>query len=486
MSSSHPAPTPVTTRSWRVLAPAAALLALGLSAPAPALADTLAITPLLPLKNVKPERIADLFSLMSSELEFMQGVDEVVEIDPVPPSLRTSCLTSSSCLSGIAKGARADRLLTGTVEQAGELLTVDLLLFDVAAGKTLRRKTYGVSADPASLVDEITPILVETVTGEAPRRRDEQPMAGLDFEADEFGDDAVVVAGPTVVAAPPAPPPEALRSGSARAVDRQIVAPPPPEPEPETPPAEFDPSMFSFESDASDISYGGGTAEAAPAPAPAPAPPPTRFWEEEDDFEEEDAVASADLDEPAPRSTRSSTTKKNDDPHRWRRVHIPVRGAYANYSIFHFAGVGGELQVRTVNGLFITAGVSALFVSRCVETVSELNQVDNPACGADGLTVQTSTLVPINLGLLYRFKEGRFQPYLGVDGNLAVIEPATGGLTLGARLRGGFDIFFARNFGLNLDVALGFWTGQAWPRIDPRVQTIGFQPSIGGGLVIAF
>src|SRR5687768_11521541 len=109
------------------------LMLTGLLLPVAAQAGTVVLSPLVPERVVNKERISDLFGLMSSELEFMAGVDEVIELDPVPPSLTLTCLDSTRCLYALAHEKGGDAFITGSVEEIGSDLSIDLLYFDVAA-----------------------------------------------------------------------------------------------------------------------------------------------------------------------------------------------------------------------------------------------------------------------------------------------------------------------------------------------------------------
>ena len=488
-------------------------LALALALPVQAYADAIALTPLLKDRKVDAERVQDLFSLMSSELEFMEGVDEVIEVD-VPPSLTTSCLDSTRCLGAITRDNKADTLLTGFIEEAGDRLLVDLVYYDLGDNRVVRRKTYDLSAEPAQMIDGMTPMLVETLTGVSPlKEREEAKLTDVDFDADlstdepDFFDDR----GATIQ---PAPVPDEPARVTARSVDRTITAPPMPDAPAEEDEA-FDPSAISFGSSADDISFGDASDEIVyepepepVAPAPAPREPEPRYVREELDPYDPDVMEMEedDLDLDRSRSdssTRSSTRRdKKAGSDEWRRVHIQLKGGYTNFGVFNFGTVDLEAKVRLYDGLFLGVGISPHFVQRCEQLTENDRTVGRPpdtaTCGADNLVVNTNTFFPINAGIVYHFKAGKFQPYLGIDGQFAQVTaievPATETtpgrteryFTGGARVRAGFDVFFTRNFGLNLDAALGFWTGEGWRVVDPRNPDLGFVPHISGGVVIGF
>lgn len=476
-----------------------AFVTVGLGAAPVAHADAVSIAPPIALKGVDEERVFDVFSLISSELEFMEGVDEVIEIDPSPPALDVGCLDSTRCLGAITSESQGDVLLAGTLEELGSDLVLDLAYYDVRVNRVLRRKSYTLPGDPSGLIDAITPVLVEALTGQSPaQERAQQDLTGVGFDDDLSSDDLGFEPGRTGTRPPATTPPPSRSAGTTRTVDRAITPPPMP---PSDPPAEdFDPSAISFGSSAEDISFGSSadeiTFEEPPPPPPRREEPAPRYedpyedtyvdrYEEEPlDLERDRRSANfdrdrsrADLDRP----TRSSTSKSDTSTDDWRRVHIAVRGGFLKYGLFNFGDVSGEIQVRTVDGLFIAAGADLAIVRRA----QPQSVIDD-----GGPPVVTNFIVPAHFGLLYRFKPGKFQPYAGADAILAQYyrdpETGRGAIAFGARARGGFDYLFSRNFGVNVDVAMGFWLGDQWPQVDQRLPTLGFLPYVGAGFVFAF
>jgi hypothetical protein len=501
---------------------------LALLLPGTALAGTVVVTPMVPIHGVKAERLQDLFTLMSSELEFMEGVDEVVELDAPPASLTLSCLDSTKCLGALAKENGGDMLLTGAVEERGTELLLDLVFYDVAKNRVVRRKTSTIPSDASKLIDRINPLLVEAVTGRAPAQAKVDAVSAADFGDDGDELELEPTPAPTIEPAPaPAPP---KTTSSTRAVDQKIVAPPPPAPKPEPPPAEEEGAVFTFGGDVDDISFGDTQAEApsyeeeeevveprrttSSRPAPAPvveeeeefeAPPPRRLASDEeevydpydpDEVDAEDDEPVRDLD--ADRPSRASSAKSGKGSTGYRRVHIPLRVGYAHYGDFHFLSVGGEIQVRAAKGLFIGIGAEPYFAKVCSTPPDNYaGAYANPAvCGKEGLYIRTVPLFPLNAGLLYRFLDKAVQPYVGADvvfaniGRADVYGDGVQRLTFagGGRLRVGADFFVVKNFGFNIDAALGFWTGRGWQFvIEPRAQpTAGFLPRVSAGITLAF
>lgn len=498
-----------------------ALLIGALLAPSVASAGVVVLTPLVPARGVNAGQVADVFALMSSELEFMADVDEVVELDPAPAALTLACLDSTRCLGGVTKDAHGDLLITGAVDDSDDDLVVDLLLYERAGNRVIRRKTFTIPGTASDMVDRLPAVIKEIVTGVSSEQRKQDAMESLDFDAGSDDDVGFEDDRSARIEAPP-PPRSTSGTSTTRAVDRTITAPPPPPPPPKE--ETFDPDAFSFGDSAEDISFGTspsdittGSAQPKTAPPPQeparrPPPPPEDDYDPRYDPDLVDMDEDLDLDRSTSRervsSTSSSTqrrtdTKKASASDDYRRVYIQARGGYANYGLFHFGSGGGELQVRVAGGLSLLAGVDAWFVTR--ELPPDLQ-------ASSGRRTITQTIVPIHAGFVYRIKPGKFQPYVGVDGIVAQYytqcfnpstqeyadcpatagERASQGLVVrrsvagGARARVGFDYLFTRNFGINIDAALGFWMGNDWPLVDQRLPTLAFLPYFGGGITVAF
>ena len=53
-------------------------------------------------------------------------------------------------------------------------------------------------------------------------------------------------------------------------------------------------------------------------------------------------------------------------------------------------------------------------------------------------------------------------------------------------MRGGLDLMIVQNFGLNLNIGLGGWTGKNWSLIQEGLQQSGLLPQVSGGTVLEF
>ncbi len=202
------------------------------------------------------------------------------------------------------------------------------------------------------------------------------------------------------------------------------------------------------------------------------------------------------LDEPdsAPRTrsasaTRSSTSRSrsgggggwDDTP---TTVQLMVRGGYNPYYNLGFITTGGEVHVDVGTGVHVVAGLEVWSVQRDIPERFQA-QAGGPS--------EWNAIFPVNVGVVYKadLSDGRIRPYAGADLISAQYLVPEGGGSLGrwsfgARARGGLDLMLVRNFGLNVNVAMGFWTASDWEAIDVGVGNTGLLPQVSAGTVLAF
>lgn len=92
----------------------------------------------------------NLTSLISSELDFSGAFDSVSDI-PAPGSLNASCLTSAKCLGAIARENDAQAVVAGSVSTGGAGLKINLVIYDAGKNAIVRKKSYDIASDVASL-----------------------------------------------------------------------------------------------------------------------------------------------------------------------------------------------------------------------------------------------------------------------------------------------------------------------------------------------
>ncbi len=160
-------------------------------------------------------------------------------------------------------------------------------------------------------------------------------------------------------------------------------------------------------------------------------------------------------------------------------LQVTARGGYSRYYSFNFITAGGELAVPLIAGLHALAGVEAYSVNRVLPQDQQV---------VTGYYSKWDTIFPVNTGAMYKFNAGIAQPYVGADVIFVqYYKDAIGSdWAAGGRLRGGVDIMVVKNFGFNLNVAVGGWTGKNWSLIEAGLGQAGVLPQVSGGTVIAF
>jgi hypothetical protein len=565
-------------------------LALAAAAPSVALGQTIVLPPLL-AKGVDGQTVANLTSLIGSEIDFSGGVDGVEQLDATPAALNTACLGSPACLAGIAREAGGDMIVAGTVSAGSGTFILDLLYADAKRVSIVRRKSFTVPNNPVAVADAMTPVVKELLTGKGPAgsATAADPLATVaTFDGGEDEEEFAFESRPTAsssasqdaarraaeaAAAAEAARIEAERQAAEEAARRRredearraeaarvaaeaarVAA------EAEARRLAAEEARLRAEEEArriaaaeaarraappapaeeayEDIQFGSSVAEmsveeieaavqfaspsatyAEPAPTYAEATPSPTIRTSTparpapiDDFEEpafdpdaalEEEEAIADLraleseeEDASRRPTRqspvgSTTTvrKPSDKADMSNRVQIVVRGGYARYGdgspapaqAIDFVTVGGELWARPVGGLYIFGGVD--FYNRQDLAMPE------PGGELDPNKKAWYTIFPINGGLAWKFGTGKLQPYVGAD-VIGVQYFRTGDAqrfwAVGGRARLGLDIMVVKNFGLNVNAALGGWQGSQFQQISQVLPNSGFLPQVSAGAIVAF
>ncbi len=493
-------------------------------------AATVVLTPLANVQGADEKRVDGIRQLMSSELEFSPGVDSVKEV-PNANEITDPCLMDPRCLAGIAQRAGGDQLLTGKVTPSGGNFNLDLVFYD---GQSIaRRRQFVVPNDSTAMANQMTPIVQEMLTGNNPQA---SGGAATVDDFDDFDDLPEEGGGIPVAAAVPLPAPTyAPPPQPAYAPPPQPAYTPPPQPAYTPPPPQPAPisdadaaGMISFGASAAEISaeevdqmiqFGAPTAAppaptyAAPPPQPAytpppqptyapppqpaytpppqpaypPQPPPNYTGPYDPDLAREAAMARnggqpvQNLDEePSRRESRGSNAGATIERDIASTMQITARGGYAKYFVFDFATVGAEVAVPVAEGFHLLAGLEGYAVNRVLPLELQL---------ATGIESEWNTIFPVNLGGMYKFTTPSIaQPYVGADVIFVQYYKDDIGADWagGARLRGGCDFMIINNFGLNINLAVGGWTGKNWSLIQDGVGQSGLLPQVSAGTVIAF
>jgi hypothetical protein len=434
------------------------LLALGLVLPTLAHADTVVITPLLP-DGIDAKVVGNIHQLMASELDFATGVDNVVDLPQRPTTLNNACLVSTRCLGTIAGGNGGQRLISGIIHSRGTDLGLELLLYDTSSNSIVRRKEWVTSSDPTELANGMTAIISELLTGQDPNAaaaaaptvaafEDGEDEDDFDFDGDPLAPVVVPVAAPVAAAAPTTDDDLAAISFGGSPADITVE--------------EIDSIQFGAPPPG-----GAAPAPTTAAAAPAPAPAVTNL---DDDAK----VRSRTPRQPQERSAAATIERPGAET-----LQFTLRGGYSRYYRFGFVTVGGEVAVPVVSGLHILAGMESYGTSRTLPPDVAVVEGDSNAW---------ETIFPLNTGAMYKFTGGLVQPYAGAD--LIFVQYYKDDIgsdwAAGVRARVGADFMLITNFGLNLNVAMGTWSGKNWPLIEQGVGSSGLLPQVSAGTVLAF
>ncbi len=440
-----------------------------------ACAEVLVLTPLLPSRNVDMERVHDLFTLMSSELEFMDGVDEVIEVRKPPASFTTECLDSTRCLGSLTRENEGEVLLTGTVSRASDELVLDLRYYDAGINRIVRRRSFALSEDSTEMVRQMTPTLVEILTGTSPiEARKEAEMVGVSFEQEDDFDFATPV--------------ETVRPTTIASV------------EPEEPAA---PAVaFSFGSTVDTVTFEDEEGDDfAPEDEDLTSGDDLVFIEEGGDLEEHEQIetrASAlNLDEGrkparAPRQERASysggstytRTPRSSAEGKPPAVTVGLGMGYGRYGLYNFMAPSARIDVRAFKSLYVGAGLDTYIVKR-----------EERVEGTGDTTIATHAFFPLSAGATWLFSAHKtFRPYLGADVQLVQnaysTTPSTGDKSyhwaVGGRARLGTHVMFNKFVGFMAEASAGVLSSQHWYIVDSRLPATGFHFNARGGLILAF
>lgn len=156
------------------------------SIPGVAMAGSLVVPPLV---GADAKAVMNVTSMIASEASFMPNIDEVIELDAVPSTLNASCLGSTSCLSAITKSKAGNGILAGTLSTTSTEYTLDLVYYDAATNKLVRRKTFKLAASSEAVADGMNAIIKEMLTGSSPAALAAAQPSVKDFAAAADDDD---------------------------------------------------------------------------------------------------------------------------------------------------------------------------------------------------------------------------------------------------------------------------------------------------------
>jgi len=445
-------------------------------------------------------------TLLASDLEFVGDFDEVTQLSKRPSGWSSSCMGSSSCLAGLVRKNSAQALVSGSVSRRGGQYELKLVYFD--DGKIIRTKTTRIDKEPMAVADGLASHMRLVVTGENPDAEATEARVvgfdggGVDF-LDEEDDGDLNITAPPVSRRIQTPPAQGRRSRQLEDPDEGGGYAPVPPPRPVAraparppPPArvdDVDDIQFGSATDdiqVEDITFGSATTLIEvdePAPAPQPARPAYRPIERYEDPIEAGGGRYADLDEPyaddrpvqeparLERSSRRPQTSRNSTA---GTLGLTGRAGYSKFQSLNFLtyGIEGAFQIQDTFALI--AGLEAFSVRRALDPTEV--PVGQPA-------VVWNTILPFNLGMLYKPSNSDVRPYVGFGGQIIPgYVKSEGATAYGFRARAGVDYIMTDNFGLNLNLAAGVWSGEHFSQVQDDLEPTGMVPQISGGTILLF
>ena len=459
--------------------------------------------------NLPAAKVGNITSLITSEVDFSGRYDMVFPADARPKSLTPKCLKAVSCLKPIAEGEGVTSMVTGSVTKMGGELEFFVVLYE--NGKIIRMKRFRITDDPLSLAADVGGYIQEVVTGKTVEKEEETlgtaPIAAdvLDEEEDIFGGDSDPLGDFSL------DPAEEERLAAQKAAEERAR-------QEEARRAEEEQRRKEMEEQARRLAM---EAEAKRLAEQAMADD-SGDAEEDFDFnfapstvevveeEEEDNDMDFSFDEPKPKREKtkskektkpktdykpstdydssSSRTKKSSSVRSGRidaAATLTGKVGGGNFQTLNFVTYGGEI------GIHLSESVSVLIGGEGYATNQAMPVLDEDGEPTDVLQQSWRVLIPVSLGVEYHFEGKMAKPYVGADMQILPAYAGTGsGAAIGLRGRAGSNFMVASGFGINLNVAFGFWSGQYFRQVpSPAGGTLnpsGLTPQITLGPVIAF
>jgi len=458
--------------------------------------------------NLPAAKVGNITSFITSEVDFSGRYDMVSQADMRPKTLTPKCLKSVSCLKPIASAESVNAMVTGSVTKIGGELEFFIVLYE--NGKIIRMKRFRIEDDPLAIPDAGS-FIQEVVTGKAVEAEEETVAAGpvvadvLDEEGDIFGGADEDLLGDFSL-----DPAEEQRLAEERAAEERAR-------QEEAQRAEDERRRQEMEEQARRLAK---EAEAKRLADEAMSKETDASSDDDFDFnfapstvevvEEEDVDFS--FDEPKPKKEKpvnekpvkqskpkqeykpstdysSSTRTKKSSSIRSGRIDAAAtltgKVGAGNFQTLNFVTYGGEV------GIHLSEAVSVHIGGEGYATNQAMPVLDEDGVPTDVLEQSWRVLIPVSIGIEYHFEGKMAKPYIGADMQvLPAYAGAGSGAAIGLRGRAGSNFMVADGFGINMNVAFGFWNGQYFQQVpSPAGGTLnptGLAPQFTLGPVIAF
>ncbi len=454
--------------------------------------------------NLPTVKVGNLTSLITSEVDFSGRYDMVYPADARPKTLTPKCLKSVSCLSSIASAEGADSMVAGSVTKIGKELEFFVVLYE--NGKIIRMKRFRIADDPLSVAGDVGGYIQEVVTGNVVEEEEETVAAGpmtadvLDEEGDIFGGDEDPLGDFSL------DPAEEERLAQQKAAEERARKEEAQRAEEERRRKEMEEQArrLAMEAEAKRLADQAMAEDSADSEEDfdfnfAPSTVEVVEEEEEDDmdFSFDEPKPTKEKSKSKPKSEYKPSTEYNSSSSRTKKS-SPTRSSRmdaaatltgkvggGNFQTLNFVTYGGEV------GIHLSEAVSVHIGGEGYATNQAMPVLDEDGEPTDVLQQSWRVLIPISLGAEYHFEGKVAKPYVGADMQILPAYAGAGsGAAIGLRGRAGSNFMVADGFGINLNVAFGFWSGQYFRQVpSPAGGTLnpsGLAPQISLGPVIAF
>jgi hypothetical protein len=179
----------------------------------------------------------------------------------------------------------------------------------------------------------------------------------------------------------------------------------------------------------------------------------------------------------AKRAKRSSSRIRAPFVSKGNALAITARAGVSKFQTLNFLTYGAEVAIPMGDQASFTIGIEFQSTKRIPTKEQQLKL---------GLPPELwNTIMPLNVGGIYRFGQNRVQPFVGGD---LIVLPYTRDfkLAVGARARAGADIMITKNMGVNIGLSAGAWYGSRFDNIDEGLKDFGIVPQATLGTSISF
>lgn len=477
---------------------------LGLTYSSAAFAKDAVVIPLYS-PNLNSQKIGNITSLITSEVDFAGRYDMVSQAESRPSSLTPKCLKSVSCLKAIASKEGTDAMITGSITKKGDALEFFLVQYE--NGKIIRMKRFQIEDNPLAVAADVGGPIQALITGkeEASGEDDFSDSVNendyLEEEGDIFGGSGMGgIANATNVGDNSAAEEESRRKAeeqeNIRKMEEEALRLAAEQQRMEEEALRLATETNKKEEDF-DFSFAPSTVEVVNENARN-----SGITDEEelsinlnsDNARSKNQERNRD---PAPvdferdsRKTSNRASTKIKSP--GKTSHIDATASVmgkvgaSNFQGMNFVTYGGEIGIHLTDWVAITIAGEGYATQ---QTTPILDEDGEPT---DDYTQEWRVILPIGTGALVHFPGKIAKPYAGVELQIipSYVEEGSG-MAFGLRGRAGSNFMLTEAFGFNLNLAAGFWSGEQFTYIQntttgsPLLST-GFLPQLSVGTIIAF